>query len=67
MRASTASIVLAFCAMLAVQAAPASISDSVARSEAFEYDAQGNEIERRGNFDYDENGNEIEKRGDRNE
>ena len=55
MRASTASMILAFCAMLAVQAAPSTTD--------FEYDAAGNEIEKRGNWEYDAAGNEIEKRG----
>jgi len=54
MRASTASMILAFCAMLAVQAAPSTTD--------FEYDAAGNEIEKRGNWEYDAAGNEIEKR-----
>jgi hypothetical protein len=52
MRASTASMILAFCAMLAVQATP---SD-------FQYDSAGNEIEKRDSWVYDAEGNEIEKR-----
>ncbi|KUJ20946.1 uncharacterized protein LY89DRAFT_729759 [Mollisia scopiformis] len=60
MRASTASMILAFCAMVAVQGAPVS-SDSaiVARDNNFEYDAAGNEIEKRGthDFEYDADGN----------
>jgi len=69
MRSSTASIIIAFCAMLAVQAAPlpVNVGTSIAsRGTAdFEYDADGNEIEERGtsDFEYDAEGNEIEKRG----
>jgi uncharacterized protein RhaS with RHS repeats len=55
MRVSTASMILAFCAMLAAQATPSTTD--------FEYDAAGNEIEKRGNWEYDAAGNEIEKRG----
>jgi YD repeat-containing protein len=47
-------MILAFCAMLAVQAAPSTTD--------FEYDAAGNEIEKRSNWEYDAAGNEIEKR-----
>lgn len=46
MRASTASMILAFCAVVAVQAAPTSINSGsvIARgTNDFEYDAQGNE------------------------
>lgn len=47
MRSSTASMILAFCAMLAVQAAPTSVNSGsaiIARGTSdFEYDAQGNE------------------------
>jgi YD repeat-containing protein len=65
MRSSTASMILAFCAMLAVQSAPLnSGSAMISRSEAFTYDAEGNEIEKRGSFEYDAEGNEIEKRSD---
>lgn len=65
MRSSTASLILAFCAMVAVQAAPVSIGSVVARGTSdFEYDAAGNEIEKRGSsdFEYDAAGNEVEKR-----
>ena len=67
MRASTASMILAFCAMLAVQATPSdfqydSAGNEIERRGDFEYDAAGNEIERRGDFEYDAQGNEIEKR-----
>jgi YD repeat-containing protein len=67
MRASTASMILAFCAMLAVQAAPVSTDSAfVARgTHDFEYDADGNEIAERGthDFEYDADGNEIAERG----
>jgi hypothetical protein len=67
MRASTASMILAFCAMLAVQATPSEFQYDFAGNEIerrgdFEYDAAGNEIEKRGNWEYDAQGNEIEKR-----
>ncbi|CZR54363.1 uncharacterized protein PAC_04247 [Phialocephala subalpina] len=68
MRATTASIILAFCAMVAVQGAPAS-SDSavVARTEPWTYDSEdvdsdGNEIEQDSAsdpFTYDSEGNEV--------
>lgn len=48
MRSSTASMILAFCAMLAIQAAPSSVNSGaiIARgTNDFEYDAQGNERE----------------------
>jgi len=69
MRSSTASIILAFCAILAVQAAPLPVNAGtsiVSRGTTdFEYDADGNEIESRGtsDFEYDADGNEIEARG----
>jgi YD repeat-containing protein len=68
MRASTASMILAFCAMLAVQATPSdfqydSAGNEIERRGDFEYDAAGNEIEKRSNWEYDAAGNEIEKRG----
>jgi hypothetical protein len=67
MRASTASMILAFCAMLAVQATPSDFQYDSAGNEIeqrgdFEYDAAGNEIEKRGNWEYDAQGNESEKR-----
>lgn len=62
MRASVASIVFAFCAIVAVHGAPVS-SDStvVARTEPWTYDADGNEVMKRGehDFEYDAYGNEI--------
>jgi len=66
MRSSTASMILAFCAMVAVQAAPITVNGGtavIARGD-FEYDAEGNEILKRGDFEYDAEGNEIMKRGD---
>jgi hypothetical protein len=60
MRSSTASIILAFCAMLAVQAAPTSGANAMVARD-FNYDSNGNEIEKR-DFSYDSEGNEIEKR-----
>ncbi len=67
MRVSTASMILAFCAMLTVQATPSdfqydSAGNEIERRGDFEYDAAGNEIEKRGNWEYDAQGNEIEKR-----
>lgn len=64
MRSSTASLILAFCAMLAVQAAPVDTTTNVARSVSGiearadfgivardnDYDAEGNEIDANGNL-----------------
>jgi hypothetical protein len=68
MRASIASMILAFCAMLAVQATPSDFQYDSAGNEIeqrgnWEYDSAGNEVEKRGNWEYDAAGNEIEKRG----
>ncbi|KAF4636442.1 hypothetical protein G7Y89_g1648 [Cudoniella acicularis] len=63
MRASTASFILAFCAALAVQAAP--VNSARSYDTAFQHDAARNEIEKRSYdnaFEYDADGNEIEKR-----
>jgi hypothetical protein len=56
MRSSTASIILAFCAMLAVQAAPTNMNSGTAIARGtndFDYDAAGNEIETRGTNDFE--------------
>jgi hypothetical protein len=71
MRSSTASLILAFCAMLAVQAAPTTnLQRSVVSrgSHDFEYTEAGDEVEKRGthDFEYTESDDEIEdveKRG----
>jgi len=52
MRSSTASIILAFCAMLAVQAAPTGLGAASVIARDFTYDAEGNEIEKR-DFEYE--------------
>jgi hypothetical protein len=67
MRASTASMIFAFCAMLAVQATPSdfqydSAGNEIEKRDSWVYDAEGNEIEKRDSWVYDAEGNEIEKR-----
>lgn len=73
MRSSIASIIFAFCAIVAVNGAPTnSVSALIARTDLivargedeFEYDADGNEIEKSDNsFQYDAEGNEIDAAG----
>ena len=64
MRSSVFSLVLAFGAIVAVQAAPVdSVFAIKKRIEAFNYDAEGNEIEKRVEaFSYDAEGNELDRR-----